>query len=162
MIRSKKICIIENCNRPAASKKMCQNHYWQDYKKNYKPKQNKKDARNKITKTKMGDFFNELKFEIPNKCQCCNSSLESIKSINFTVCLAHILPKSKEEFYIVSTNKKNIVFLCDVCHNGFDNKGKEWFEKQNVNFKNLVKDRVKYLSNFLTEKQEVKIKEYLK
>lgn len=75
--------------------------------------------------------------------------------------MAHILEKSRYEFFIVSANKKNIVFLCDYCHNRFDNKGKDWFEKQKTEFKELIYDRVKYLSNLLSESQQTHIKEYL-
>ena len=41
------------------------------------------------------------------------------------------------------------------------NKGKDWFEKQKTEFKELIYDRVKYLSNLLSESQQTHIKEYL-
>lgn len=162
-----KICSVNNCKYPVYAKKMCNNHYWQDLnKKNAEKNKNKsakiykskvKEKRNKLTGETQKEFLFKVLEYCPNNCQCCG---EKIKYKSISNC-AHILEKSRESFFMISNNSKNIVYLCDYCHNGFDNKGQYFFNKQNESFKELIKDRVKYLSNFLTEAQKTKIKEYL-
>lgn len=159
-----KICKIEHCTQKATSKGFCNNHYWQDRQKIYtarsKPKLYKskvKAKRNKLTGETQGQFLFKVLENCTNNCQCCNDPI-IYKSI--TNC-AHILEKSRESFFIVSNNVKNIVYLCENCHHGFDNIGSTWFQKQNNKFKELIYDRVNYLRNFLTEAQQTHIKEYL-
>lgn len=168
-----KKCKVLNCESNAGQMKkgFCNYHYKVDYdlKQINNPKKvikqnnpsHKKELRTKLSGSSQSLFFQSLRPYIPNNCQCCGESLQHTISFNFTICMAHILEKSRYEFFIVSANKKNIVFLCDYCHNGFDNKGKDWFEKQKTEFKELIYDRVKYLSNLLSESQQTHIKEYL-
>ena len=159
-----KKCIIQNCNYPAVAKKMCNNHYWQSRQKVYQQKQTNKvykskvkEKRNKVSGQSQKDFLFSMLENCTNNCQCCSEPI-TIKSISN---LAHILEKSREDFFIVSNNPKNIVFLCTDCHHRFDNLGLSWFEKQNNKFKELIYNRIAYLSNYLTEAQQTHIKEYL-
>lgn len=141
---------------------LCFNHW-----KNRKAKEwtkNQSETKKEIAK-KTGstnkDFLMPLIQKAPNNCQCCGDSLAYWKKTNNPLICAHILEKRKPEFYIIATNRQNIVFLCDGCHNGFDNIGFDWFDKQKNEFKELIFERVKYLSNYLTESQKCKIKDYL-
>ena len=165
-----KLCKIQDCDQPIgfAKKGFCNFHYKINYdlnksnqpkpiKKTKVSKSKVKEKRNNLTGETQGSFlFRSLEL-ITDKCQCCNEPFK-FKSINNC---AHILEKSREDFFIVSNNLKNIVYLCEDCHFIFDNKGKEWFEAQNSTFKQLIYDRVAHLKNYLTESQITHIKEYL-
>lgn len=158
-----KICKHINCNQKAISKGFCNNHYWQDRQKIYAErsknkvyKSNVKEKRNRITGESQKDFLFKVLENCTNNCQCCNEPI-IFKSISNC---AHILEKSRENFFIVSNNPKNIVYLCENCHHRFDNLGREWFEKQNNKFKELIYNRVNHLKNYLTESQQQSIKEY--
>lgn len=165
-----KTCKIQDCKNEKgfAKKGFCDFHYKINYDLN-KPNQPKpiknpkvykskvKEKRNNLTgETQVSFLFRSLEL-ITDNCQCCNEPFK-LKSINNC---AHILEKSRESFFIVSNNIKNIVYLCEDCHYRFDNKGKEWFESQSNDFKQLIYDRVTYLKNYLTESQQTHIKEYL-
>lgn len=159
MERKKKVC--KECSNLdyIFSKGRCKRCASKEYSRNMKIN---KDKKNKVSGGSAKSFLMPLISEAPNNCQCCNESIVYFKQTNNPLICAHILEKRNENFLIVANNKKNIVFLCDGCHNGFDNIGADWFKKQSESFQKLIKDRVKYLSNFLTEKQEVRIKDYLK
>lgn len=153
-----KLCKIDNCTRPRgfAHKGMCLYHYSQQYKsKSYKS--NVKTKRNAVTGETQGQFLFKVLEDITPHCQCCRVELKQKLISN----CAHILEKSRESFFIISNNPKNIVYLCEDCHHRFDNKGKEWFTSQETAFKSLISERITYLSKLLSEAQKTHIKEYL-
>lgn len=158
MERKKKVC--KECSNLdyIFSKGRCKRCASKEYASNIQKNKIKKAV---ISGSSNKNFLMPLIAESPDNCQCCNESIMYFKRINSPVICAHILEKRNENFLIVSSNKKNIVFLCDYCHNGFDNIGKDWFKKQSLEFKELIYSRIKYLSNFLNEKQKYRIKEYL-
>ena len=141
---------------------LCFNHWKQSRAKTWNNNSKKRKAeRHEIAGDTDAGFLMNLIHTAPDNCQNCNESLLYWKRNNDPTICAHILEKARREFWIVSANKKNIVFICASCHHSFDNSGEDWFEKQNQEFKKLIRDRVKYLKNFLTEAQKTHIKTYL-
>lgn len=71
-------------------------------------------------KSELWDWFLDRRDEMVGKCQHCSkkSLRDSDKFFHHSVC--HILPKSKNMFPSVATNKFNWLELCQECHDNFD------------------------------------------
>ena len=71
-------------------------------------------------KSELWDWFLDRREEMVGKCQHCSkkSLRDSDKFFHHSVC--HILPKSKNMFPSVATNKFNWLELCQECHDNFD------------------------------------------
>jgi len=112
----------------------CQKHYW-SYRSNLKKQDGKghkfteldgviTESKPEVKDKKLSDWFKMQKTQIPEHCEECGESISYMKRSEFwTACIAHIVPKKKTKYPSVATHPLNRIFLCDFCHNRFDNKG---------------------------------------
>lgn len=153
MERKKKICTECKNENYIFSKGRCKSCAQKGY---AKKSQSKKAAVSE--KVNLSKWYLQQKTQIPDFCEECGCSLEILKKSTFwTTIIAHIVPKRANKYPTVAAHPLNRVFLCDQCHNRFDNLGISEIKK----FRSLqiVKRRFKvvYKSMSIEEQHKAEI-----
>lgn len=102
-------------------------------------------------------FFNEQLRKMPRGCMQCNDPLYKSQVINPRTPIAHIL--SKSQFPSVETNPLNIVFLCQMHHDAFDNQREKFMMLSTL--ADLIRSRVAELMPLLSQQEQAKVPDYL-
>lgn len=122
MLRTKKVCNIEQCDFPVYGKSLCFYHYRQEIGKKYSLKRsslNKVSEKGKIKKEEkaantkeLHNWFKQLWQKVSHNCQSCGKYLGNEPLNTY---FDHLLEKSKYPEH--TFNEENIYICCLDCHN---------------------------------------------
>lgn len=114
----------------------------------------------KVLKGKLDQFYDDALNAAPFHCEECGEHLSESVVINPRTIVAHLLPKRKiGGFPSVSCHPSNKAYLCDSCHNGYDQKGKDFIIKMRLY--PAILERVKELLPHLNPQELSRVPEYL-
>lgn len=115
----------------------------------------------KVLKGKLDQFYEDALNVAPFHCEECGEHLSESIVINPRTIVAHLLAKRKTGgFPSVSCHPSNKAYLCETCHNGYDNKGKDFITKMRLY--PVILARVKELLPHLTANELARVPDYLK
>lgn len=114
----------------------------------------------KELKGKIDHFYEYALNAAPRHCEECGARLSESVVINPRTIVAHLLQKRKTGgFPSVAAHPENKAYLCQTCHDRYDNKGKDFIVKMKLYPE--IKRRVSLLLPHLTPEELTRVPGFL-